>query len=166
MDFEKIYDLMDTSFPDHEIRTYEDQKDLLDNERYSVFTRKEEDGEVTAFIAAWRLPSCTFLEHFAVSEKLRGKGIGSEFLKEVIENFDGKIFLEVEPPVDDIARRRIGFYERLGFKFNDFLYFQLPLRENSDIMELKVMSYPGFVNEDEFAPYKDEIHKYVYGLKK
>ena len=165
MSFEKIYEIMDASFPDSEMRTYLGQKGLLKNDRYKVFTKKNENNEIVAFISVWNLPSCTFLEHFAVSEQLRGNGIGSKFFSEVIEQCEGIIFLEVEPPVDTITKKRIKFYERFGFILNDFYYTQPPLRQEFGHMELKVMSYPRAFSEDEFSKYKDEIYKYVYNAK-
>lgn len=165
MSFEKIYEIMDDSFPDSEMRTYIDQKKLLDSDVYEIFTKEDENGEVIAFISAWNLPSCTFLEHFAVSSKLRGNGIGSKFFSEVLERCKDIVFLEVEPPVDTITKKRVKFYEKFGFILNDFYYSQPPLREGFEHMELKVMSYPKAFSEDEFLNYKKDIYKYVYNIE-
>ena len=162
--FEKVYELMKNSFPDSEYRTYQEQKKLLIDDKYTVFTRNKDD-DVSAFIAVWNLKNFTFLEHFAVLEKFRGKGFGSEFLLGVMKRLQNKIILEVEPPDDEVSKRRIRFYERVEFKLNDFYYEQASLRENYAYHELKIMSYPDFINEKEFSKIKKEIYRYVYKLE-
>ncbi len=37
IDFDKIYDLMETSFPNDEYRTYHEQKQLLSNPLYQIY---------------------------------------------------------------------------------------------------------------------------------
>jgi hypothetical protein len=74
--------------------------------------------------------------------------------------------LEVEPPVDEWTRRRIGFYERLGFHLNHFDYVQPPLREGRADLRLQIMSYPGALAEQDFAPCKEILYTEVYGLNK
>ena len=53
-----------------------------------------------------------------------------------------KIVLEVEPPYDEMKRRRIAFYERQGFCQNDYPYVQPPYREGETGVELILMSLP------------------------
>ena len=36
MDFDRIFEIMDSSFPNSEMRTYKEQKKLLDNELYHI----------------------------------------------------------------------------------------------------------------------------------
>ena len=48
-DFDKVFELLENSFPADEYRTYEEQKALLDNELYSIYALY--DGEkLKAFI--------------------------------------------------------------------------------------------------------------------
>ena len=76
------------------------------------------------------------------------------------------IFLEVELPENDTSIRRIEFYERLGFYLNDFYYLQPPMQKQHDCLQLKVMSYPESINQEEFINFKDRVYREVYKINK
>ena len=62
--------------------------------------------------------------------------------------------------------KRLHFYEKLGFKLNDYEYYQLPLREGSNPIEMIIMSYPQKLDETQFEVIKNDIYKNVYNAKK
>lgn len=161
MNFDEIFKIMDEAFPDSEMRAYECQKRLLQNEKYHIYEELD-DGRLVGFLAYWTLNGCVFFEHLAVSSACRGQGIGKNILLKNIKDIKLPIFLEVEPPETDIAKRRIAFYERLGFCLNDFYYEQPPLRKNQTVQQLLIMSYPAPISTEEFAKYKKEIYTNVY----
>ena len=75
------------------------------------------------------------------------------------------IILEVEVPLDEMSKRRIGFYERLGFILrNDIFYFQPPYEEGMNGLELKLM-HTGNLEKSLLEKYSEEIKKVVYGIK-
>lgn len=162
MKFEEIFSIMDEAFPNSEMRTYEEQKKLLNNKKYNIFTKENDQGEVIGFLAYWELNSCTFFEHLAVSKKYRGKGIGTQIILENLKNKKTPVLLEVELPKTEVASKRISFYKKLGFKQNTFYYEQPSLRKNEDSQQLLIMSYPGLLDEKSFFKYKKEIYKDVY----
>ncbi len=162
MDFDAIFKIMDESFPDSEMRTYEGQKKLLENEKYHIHEEFDENGALVGFLAYWKLANCVFFEHLAVSSACRGHGIGKNILLRNMKNAKLPIFLEVEPPETDVAKRRIAFYERLGFHLNDFYYEQPPLRKNQLAQRLLIMSNPKPISAEKFAKYKKEIYTNVY----
>ena len=164
MDFDRIFEIMDSSFPNSEMRTYKEQKKLLDNELYHINIEVDEENKILGFLAYWDLPSCIFLEHIAVLKEKRNKGIGKKFLNDIINNSRKKIFLEAEPPVCEISKRRINYYKRFGFKLNEFFYEQPSLRESEGAQRLMIMSYPDPVNEEQFLKYKKDIFKNVYKI--
>lgn len=47
------------------------------------------------------------------------------------------ILFEVEDPDTELAQRRIGFYERMGFHLSPFEYVQSPLQKGQDDLPLK-----------------------------
>lgn len=75
---------------------------------------------------------------FAIYQNKRGAGIGTKFLKELLEYYKDKkvVILEVEKPEDAktsdariICERRIHFYENVGFKIYkdiDCILFGVP----------------------------------------
>jgi len=122
------------------------------------------NGQKTAaFIAYWQLEGFVFIEHFAVSQALRGGGIGANFMREFLSFINMPVILEVEPPDTQAAIRRIEFYKRLGFKHNRFEYMQPPMREQFDYIRLDIMSCPQSFTKNEFLPLKNKIYKLVYG---
>lgn len=160
--FDKIFKLMEASFPKEEFRNYEGQKSLLDNPKYSIIARFSGSENLIGFISFWSLEGFNFIEHFAVSPSQRGQGTGSKMLKEFIKSSGKSIVLEVEPPENEIAERRIGFYERNGFLLNTFDYYQKPLRPECSETKLYLMSYPKKLSNKEFEHVKNEIYSNVY----
>ena len=55
----------------------------------------------------------------------RNGGIGAEAMKQFLAFCGTPVVLEVEMPADEMSKRRIGFYERLGFKLDNHVYHQL-----------------------------------------
>ncbi len=83
-----------------------------------------------AFLALWELGDMAYIEHFAVDPDCRNGGLGGKILQKVIEDTDMRICLEVELPETEMAARRIGFYERNGFYYNDYFYMQPPIQKD------------------------------------
>ncbi|KAF6656165.1 GNAT family N-acetyltransferase [Paenibacillus polymyxa] len=164
-DFSEIYAIMESSFPASECRTFEAQKALLKHPSYRIITEKNEQGNIVAFLAGWEFEHFQFVEHIAVDSRIRGGGLGKKLMGRFISQSDQPVVLEVEPPVDGWSRRRIGFYERMGFHLNHFEYVQPPLREGQTDLRLQIMSYPGALSEQEFTPFKEILYTEVYGLK-
>lgn len=164
-DFSEIYAIMESSFPASECRTFEAQKALLKHPSYRIITEKNEQGNIVAFLAGWKFAHFRFVEHIAVDSRIRGGGLGQKLMGRFISQSNQPVVLEVEPPVDEWSRRRIGFYERLGFHLNHFEYVQPPLREGQTDVRLQIMSYPGALSEQEFTPFKEILYTEVYGLK-
>ena len=139
-DFEQVFEIMVQSFPSAEYRKKEKQFAILDEKDYTVTINKEH-GVITSFIAAWNLGDFVFAEHLAVLPKMRNNGLGSIFMKEYLSTLSLPLVLEVEDKDDEISKRRIGFYQRLGFILSDICYDQ-PNFDNSDVViPLRIMYY-------------------------
>lgn len=161
-EFDKVFKLMKESFPESEYQTYEKQQKLLNTKEYKILTKYDENKNLIAFMALWDFPELVFIEHLAVSPLCRGGGIGTKFMKEVMEKYNKQIILEIEPPKNDIAAKRCRFYERLGFSICDFEYYQKPLRENQPKLRLNLMSYPEPLDKNRFEYVKDFLYRNVY----
>ena len=160
-DFNKIYDIMKKSFPTSEIRSFKGQKELLKDDRYTIYCSYDED-KVIGVLCVWSLNGFFFLEHFAVHPDYRNKGVGTKLIKEVCEKLNGFVFLEVEPPETLIQKRRVDFYKRLGFFINDYEYFQPSFGKDLPAVPLKIMTYGKEVNMDEFLKIKEVVYREVY----
>lgn len=163
-DFDEIFNIMKKSFPAEEMRGYDVQKALFGKKEYFAYGTRNEDGSLAAFITMWRFDDFTFGEHFAVSQELRGSGIGGKIINEAAKIAKGLFCFEVEPPVTETAKRRIAFYERNGFILNDFHYIQPPLSENTGSLRLMIMSYKKPLSHAEFTAVKNTVYKNVYGV--
>ncbi|SCH44320.1 ribosomal-protein-alanine acetyltransferase [uncultured Clostridium sp.] len=161
-EFESFFNILEKSFPDNERRKYVDQLSLLDKENYRPLIFKEKD-EVLAIMATWEFEKFVFIEHLAVDNKLRGKGVGTSLIDNYLKECNKEVFLEVEPPQCEISTKRIKFYEKLNFYLNDFYYLQQPLNEGDLPFELKIMSYDKKIDSKDFEEYKNIIYKEVYG---
>ena len=162
--FDEVFKIMKMSFPESEIRTYEGQKNLLNNPKYRLIIKEGQDGQVLAFMAVWELNNFNFIEHLAVHPNSRGTGIGTKIIKEYLNFTKKPVVLEIEVPNDKYENtvRRKNFYEKLGFKLNDNEYYQLPLKNGGSKMEMKLMSYPKKLNNAQFEKVEKEIQKEVY----
>lgn len=164
-EFKQIWSIYEFSFPQDERRDLGQQTKLLDNEIYNLFAGYDED-QLVGFIATWEFDDFIFIEHFAIEESLRGKGLGTKILSEYLGNNNKKVVLETERSEEgDIAVRRIEFYKRLGFKLNTHDYIQPPYDEGKKPVPLFLMTRPREINKSEFVEVREQLHKIVYGLK-
>ena len=163
-DFDKVFRLIEISFPKDEYRTYDEQKALLDNPAYEIYIYSDDDI-IKAFIAVWKFDSFVFIEHFAVDPIYRNSGIGSEFLRESVRVFGKTVCLEVELPNNEMASRRIGFYERNNFFLNKYPYIQPPISTGRNPVPLLIMTSERPVNDMEFRRIKEILYSQVYKVK-
>lgn len=161
-EFSVVYRIMETSFPSCERRIYKNQYDLLFDPDYNIYIKRDSEQNIIAFLAAWEFDSFSFIEHFAVNENRRGGNIGSKMLAEFLKLQSKPVVLEVEAVQNEIAKRRINFYKRLGFCENPFGYYQPTMQKGNEQIYLKIMSYKMPLNEAEFDIIKTEIFKKVY----
>ena len=109
-------------FKPQEIPPLSRYKKMLDGEGFEVLQYVEDEQE-KAYLILRKQQQNILLFFFAVQENFRGQGIGSKCMKELQEYGKGSsIFIEVEAPEEETVeeervqrKRRIVFYERLGF---------------------------------------------------
>ena len=163
--FDEMYKIMEDNFPPDERRSYEGQKALMDLDNYCVYT-VEENGVTIAFFAVWFLDGFVFAEHLAVDKKYHNGGIGTKLIKKVLDSLDIPMVLEIElENSSDMAKRRAGFYRRLGFNINKYEYSQPSYGEGKSAIPMHLVSYPDALDEVEFKDYKKIIYKEIYKLE-
>lgn len=116
------------------------------------------------FISFWDFARFTYVEHFAIEETARGCGIGGATI-DALRMQRPRLVLEVEPPADETACRRIGFYGRHGFHLSASPYLQPPYRRGGEWLPLRLMTTdPAFLQEA-FAETKNTLYKHVYAAE-
>ena len=161
-EFDAFFALLEESFPTDEYRPYAEQKALFDNPLYTVCVVRDDAGDLLAAIALWRFESFWYVEHFAVAPAARNKGLGSRFLTALLKKTPLPVCLEVEPPNTPLACRRIGFYERNGFFYNDYPYMQPPISAGRNAVLLQIMTAKRGVDRAEFEHMKATLYREVY----
>lgn len=158
-EFKKVYGILDSSFDQNEIRSFNGQKSLFKDDDYNIYVYGEEPE---GLLAAWNFGTARYVEHFAVEAKYRNNNIGSNMLKEYLDMSLLPVILEVELPGSDITDRRIGFYKRHGFVFNDYDYIQPPMEPGKSPVPLRIMSWPDKISYGEYNTYRKILYKKVY----
>jgi ribosomal protein S18 acetylase RimI-like enzyme len=161
--FDAVYEIMERSFPRNEIRSKSGQFALLKKDEYSLLAY-ENEGEIIGFISVWDLGEIAFVEHFAIDEKHRGRGVGSAMLGEVFTLYSAPIVLEVEPPTDEKTKKRIGFYERNGLVFHDYYYVQPSMEKGRYEVELKIMCSQ-VLDRENFEKVRAKLYAKIYKVK-
>ena len=120
--------------------------------------------QALGLLTTWHFDEFTYIEHFAIDPTLRSQGYGSMVMRIFIRQQEKPIILEAEPPTDDITRRRIRFYERLGLTLCDLPYLQPAYTEDSQPVELRLM---GTLDSKiiSLIHVSNVLHREVYGCK-
>ncbi|MDD5340622.1 MAG: GNAT family N-acetyltransferase [Candidatus ainarchaeum sp.] len=163
--FRGVWELYESAFPPDERRDLGRQNALFKRPEYLLFAALDEKNTVAGFLSLWEFGGFVFMEHLAVQGHMRGKGFGTEIIKAYMSGCKKNVVLEVERPGTEIQKRRIAFYERLGFKLNHHDYIQPPYGPGKNPVPMRLMSYPGTISEKEFPLLRKDIHLVVYGLK-
>ena len=161
--FNEVWQIYEMSFPADERRNLQQQTELLKHNQYQFFAAYDGD-KIVGLLATWKFDDFLFMEHFAVREELRNSGTGTKIMKEFLGNVTLAVG-EVERPETEMARRRIGFWERQGFKLNRYDYTQPWYSKEKQLVPMFIISYPREISEDEFSSIREKVHKTVYGLE-
>jgi ribosomal protein S18 acetylase RimI-like enzyme len=138
-ELETIREIYLSSFPASERREYSElEKQLVrsENQMFQVRSNKA----VIGFLSLWIFAEFVFIEHLAISSTQRGKGFGKTIMQRVMEIFAKPIVLEVEPPTDDVSRRRVRFYSGLGMSILPVVYIQPSYDGVKPPVELRLMT--------------------------
>lgn len=149
------------SFPSDERREWHELKELTHDPHFSL-NQVFDNQKLIGLISIWDLQEFIFIEHFAIEKSVRSKGIGSHVLKQIIEAKSVKVVVEVEPPTNKLTKRRITFYERLGFSACESSYWQPPYSPDKNKVKMLLMSFPDKILPLEFIEIKKQLYWEVY----
>ncbi len=163
-EFEQAYAIYEASFPLAERRQLPAQLKALTDPDYYFQVILNQQNIILGILLTWQTKQFVFIEHLAISEASRGLNIGSRIMELVIASTNLPIILEIEPPIDDISRRRQNFYTKLGFSINPYHHIQPPINAQSQPLQLKILSLPA-INQQEYQLfnqyYQLRIMKYI-----
>ena len=158
--FSDLYKRLVEAFP------YEERRDEPDEAK--CFLKKEfnfceiiDGAESVGLIVFWAFSKFLFVEHIAINKEIRGKGYGSKVFDLLKKQYNLPIILEAEAPETEVQKKRIGFYEKLGFRVNSYDYTQ-PSYHEAEAVPLLVLSYTEFLSQGMFEEFFKETRKLVY----
>ena len=109
-------------FPDDERKPLSRIEQSIWEGRYLCVGAFAEEGEFLSYAFFVFEKDVCLLDYYAVVPKMRGKGIGSEFLKKAVEKCSSEVtIIEIEDPGSDVSeeekkarKRRLDFYLQAG----------------------------------------------------
>lgn len=163
--FGTLWEIYLEAFPPAERRSEKELLSLMELDNF-FFSGIQYEGKNCGLVGYWIFDEFIYIEYLAMHPSSRGSGAGSKLLKYFQEHFlNKKIILEVEHPVDDIQKRRVGFYERNGFHFNDESFIQPQFsNDGEEEIILNIMSYPLMLNKEKFKETKSILFDKVYNV--
>lgn len=160
----QITKLYESAFPKCERReTSEFWKNIATLPNLECFEVKYCDN-FAGFLTMWNLDAFFYIEYFAISGRLRGQQIGRRALQKVLTDCKKSVILEVEPFHDVASRRRIAFYESVGFVLDDNMYMQPLYRCDETPVQLRLMEYGGNLLPSQFEFVKTIIYSQIYNV--
>lgn len=155
--------LLQTSFPAEEYRDLQALRNYTDNNPLFSNHVIWDDETMIGLITWWDFDTFCYAEHLAIDPSLRNGGYGSRTIRLLTETVKKPLILEVEMPDTDEARRRIGFYQRQGFRlWDEVSYLQPPYRPGDSFLPMYLMGY-GEIGPKDADRVKDRIYREVYG---
>lgn len=154
--WEETWEIYKQSFPVFERRLLNNQIEAMEEESYHCVVAVQ-NNQVVGMIFYWEWEESIYIEHFAIHPDLRGQSYGSAILKEFVESTSKVVILEIDPPIDEISKKRLSFYKRLGFYMNDYQYTHPPYRKDRIPHELKILSYNQYLDEKAYQAFHHNV---------
>lgn len=154
--YNEAINLYKNSFPYHEQREEESQIEIINNPLYHFEIIIDNDRFIGE-ILYWDFLNFKYIEHFCILPNMRNLHYGQRILEELKK----PLILEIDPPIDDISRRRLNFYKRCGFVENKYMHIHPPYHKNYCGHQLLVMSTTNPLAKVEYDKFKVFLTKIV-----
>lgn len=156
--FEKANQLFINSFIEDERRNL--QEVISQNKKFHLFAALYHN-EFVAAITIWELSNLIFAENEAILQS--NDTLWKIIFKKFFHIFPHKmIIIEVDRPIDDVAKNRIEFYKSIGYHLNTYEYIQPPYSLQKSPVPLYLMSYPMEISQEKYSKIRDYIYEHVY----
>lgn len=157
--------LMIASFPPEEYRELEELRKYTDTKIHFHNNIIFNDDVPVGFITYWNFGHFYYVEHFAIDPAQRNGGHGKNVLNHLCQLLEHPIILEVEAPAEEMAQRRINFYQRHGFSLWETPYQQPPYKAGDDYLPMLLMAYGDLQCDKDYDTVKEHIYREVYNVK-
>lgn len=153
--FSRVDALYAQAFPWHEQREVAAKRQALSSPHYALEVWF--DGEqFIGMSGSWRLDEMLYIEHLAIDSGLRSKGYGKILLSELLARAPLTV-LEIDPLITEIARRRLRFYESMGFVANPWKHTHPTYHQGIADHELVVLSYPQGIDKEQYRRFNEGL---------
>lgn len=147
------------AFPWHEQREAQAKQQALGHPGYAL--EAWYDGETFVGLSGtWRFGDYGYIEHLAIDDSLRAQGYGKRILGQLLTR-NPRTLLEIDPLTTDIARKRLRFYQSMGFVANDFAHAHPSYHDGIADHELMVLSYPQPLAEEAYQRFRKDLRQVV-----
>lgn len=160
--YQYMEQLITQAFPSDEYRDLTELRHYTDHQPKFINNIILENGEAIGLITYWNFNAFAYIEHFAIESKRRNGGKGRSIIQQVCQELKIPVVLEVEEPLNEMAQRRIGFYQRQGFKLWSTPYQQPPYKKGDNWLPMKIMAYGNIDETTEFENIKRALYQEVY----
>lgn len=158
--------LLTASFPTEEYRALEELRAYTDTKVHFHNNIIFHNGTPVGLITYWGFGNFYYVEHFAIDPAQRNGGHGKNVLSHLCQLLEHHpIILEVEEPNEEMAQRRINFYQRHGFSLWENPYQQPPYKAGDSFLPMLLMAYGDLKCEKDFDKVKEYIYREVYNVK-
>lgn len=157
----KAWKIYQESFPKDEQRPQEKQARVMRLPNYSFYGLLK-DFNIIALFEVWEFENFLFIEHMFCNDE----ETESKMLKGYVESAKKSIIIQTHTGTKPAAKNRIKFYERIGFRLNNYNYTQPAYSPEQKPVKMKIASFPGILTPTEFEEIRKEIHRSVYELEK
>lgn len=155
-----VWQIYESSFPRSERRSRVQHERAVKSENTFHCKQLLLGDTVVGVLFYWELPECLFVEHLAVAEQWRGRGVGTAALKRLQEQ--GKLLiLEIEPPLDAATCRRLEFYRSAGFELLSFDHEQLPFHADTPSVPMRLLSWPHPATKEEVDSLENALRENI-----
>lgn len=157
--------LMTASFPSEEYRSLDELRRYTDLKNHFHNNIIFHNDTPVGLITYWDFGHFYYVEHFAIDPTQRNGGHGKNVLSHLGQLLKYPIILEVEEPTEEMAQRRINFYQRHGFTLWEKPYQQPPYKSGDGYLPMLLMAYGDLNCEKDFDTVKEHIYREVYNVK-
>lgn len=157
--FSLVDDLYLRAFPWHEQREADAKRQALAHPDYALEAWFD-DGTFVGLSGTWAFDGYSYIEHLAIDDSLRGRGYGKRLLRQLLERHP-RTLLEIDPLKTDIARKRLRFYQSMGFVANDYAHAHPSYHDGIADHELIVLSYPQVLNAQAYQRFSEDLRQVV-----